>query len=161
MNKFITLLLLVNSVVMADYTHPSVNQLIQANNDPEGVVFELIESDKDTWKWAAPMIRDLRKQLREKYPNIDIAVVSHGQEQFQLLKKRVERQKNSISILKDLVQRSDVNLHVCGAHSSWFNIPADNYIYIVDVADSGPAKINDYINLGYQLIELNRPIQMK
>ena len=74
MNKIIALLLIVNSAVIADYSHPSVTQLIQANNDPDGVVFELIESDKDTWKWAAPMIRDLRTQLKEKYPDIDINV---------------------------------------------------------------------------------------
>lgn len=142
---------------MANYTHPGVDRLIQANNDPEGVIFELIESDKNTWKWAAPMIKDLRMQLKEKYPNIEIAVVSHGQEQFQLLKKRVDRQKGAVSILKDLVQRKDVDLHVCGAHSSWFNISVDDYIDIVDVADSGPAKINDYINLDYQLIQLHKP----
>lgn len=146
---------------MANYTHSIVDRLIQTNNDLEGVVFELIESDKDTWKWAAPMIKDLRIQLKEKYPNIEIAVVSHGQEQFQLLKKRVDRQKETISILENLVQRKDVDLHVCGAHSSWFSIPADDYIDIVDVVDSGPAKINDYINLGYQLIQLHKPSQVK
>ena len=74
MNKIIALLLIVNSAVIADYSHPSVTQLIQTNNDPDGVVFELIESDKDTWKWTAPMIRDLRAQLKEKYPDIDINV---------------------------------------------------------------------------------------
>jgi len=142
---------------MANYTHPSVNRLIQANNEPVGVVFELIESDKRTWTWAAPMIKDLKDQLKAKYPDIEIAVVSHGREQFQLTKKRAKRQKAAISILEDLVRKEDVGLHVCGTHSSWYDIPTSSYIDIVDVAVSGPAKINDYINLDYQLIILKKP----
>ncbi|MBT5165446.1 MAG: DsrE family protein, partial [Candidatus Thioglobus sp.] len=51
----------------------------------------------------------------------------------------------------------NIDLHVCGAHSSWFGINPDGYIDIVDVAVSGPAKINDYINLGYQPIQLHKP----
>ena len=56
------LLLLISGAVIANYTHPSVNRLIQANDEPAGVVFELIESDKNTWTWAAPMIKDLKDQ---------------------------------------------------------------------------------------------------
>jgi hypothetical protein len=52
------------------------------------------------------------------------------------------------------VRKEDVSLHVCGTHSSWYDIPESSYIDIVDVAVSGPAKINDYINLGYQPIQL-------
>lgn len=146
---------------MANYSNPDVNQLLESNNEPEGVVFELIESDKKTWKWAAPMIKDLRVQLKEKYPNIEIAVVSHGREQFQLLKKRVKSQQKAISILENLVHKENVDLHVCGQHSSWFGIKPEGYIDIVDIAVSGPAKINDYINLGYQPIQLNKPNNIK
>ncbi|MCS5586546.1 MAG: DsrE family protein [Gammaproteobacteria bacterium] len=148
------LLLLISSTVIANYTHPGVNRLIQADINPTGVVFELIESDKSTWTWAAPMIKDLKEQLKAKYPDIEIAIVSHGREQFQLIKERVKSQELAISILKDLVRKEEVDLHVCGTHSSWYDIPASSYIDIVDVAVSGPAKINDYINLGYQPIQL-------
>jgi len=155
--KALMLLLLISSVVMANYTHPYVNRLIQNNDEPVGVVFELVESDKRTWEWAAPLIQDLRMQLKEKYPKIEIAVVSHGREQFQLIKKRAKRQKQAISILEDLVRKDDVNLHVCGTHSSWFGIEPNSYLDIVDVTVSGPAKINDYINLGYHPIQLYKP----
>jgi len=155
MVKFkILLLLLISSAAMANYMHPGINRLIQANDNPTGVVFELIESDKSTWVWAAPMIKDLKDQLKAKYPDIEIAVVSHGREQFQLTKKRAKHQELAISILGDLVRKEGVDLHVCGTHSSWYDIPASSYIDIVDVAVSGPAKINDYINLGYQPIQL-------
>ncbi|MBT3744358.1 MAG: hypothetical protein HOG86_02405, partial [Candidatus Thioglobus sp.] len=108
------ILLLLSSTLMANYSNPYVNQLLESDNEPEGVVFELIESDKKTWKWAAPMIKDLKIQLKEKYPNIEIAVVSHGREQFQLLKSRVKSQQKAIAILEGLVQQENIDLHVCG-----------------------------------------------
>jgi len=75
MIKFkVLVLLLLSSAVIANYTHPSVNRLIQGNDEPVGVVFELVENDKSTWEWAAPMIQDLRMQLKAKYPEIEIAV---------------------------------------------------------------------------------------
>ena len=161
MIKFkVLVLLLLSSAVIANYTHPSVNRLIQGNDEPVGVVFELVENDKSTWEWAAPMIQDLRMQLKAKYPEIEIAVVSHGREQFQLIKKRAKRQKQAISILEDLVRKDNVNLHVCGTHSSWFGINPNSYLDIVDVTVSGPAKINDYINLGYQPVQLYKPSQV-
>ena len=160
MNKIKAIfILLLSSTIMANYTHPAVDRLLQSDNTPEGVVFELIENDKKTWEWAAPMLKELRDQLKEKYPNIEIAIVSHGREQFQLIKQRGIRQKEEISILENLVQKKDVDLHVCGTHSSWYDIPESNYIDIVDVAVSGPAKINDYINLDYQLILLKNPTE--
>jgi len=150
-----------SSVYVQEYLHPSVTRLIEANDSPTGVVFELIESDKKTWEWAAPMIKSLKQQLKEKYPDIEIAVVSHGSEQFQLTKKSAKKQKAAISILEDLVRNENVDLHVCGTHSSWVGIPASSYIDIVDVAVSGPAKINDYINLGYQPVQLYKPSNLR
>jgi intracellular sulfur oxidation DsrE/DsrF family protein len=90
-----------------------------------------------------------------------IDIVSHGSEQFQLTRKSAKKQKAAISILEDLVRNENVDLHVCGTHSSWVGIPASSYIDIVDVAVSGPAKINDYINLGYQPIQLYKPSNLR
>ena len=162
MNKIKAIfLLLLSSPIMANYTHPAVDRLLQSDNTPEGVVFELIENDKKTWEWAAPMVKELRDQLKEKYPNIEIAIVSHGREQFQLLKKRAKKQPQAIATLQDLVHTKNVNLHVCGAHSSWFGIDPSAYINFVDVTDSGPAMINNYIDLGYQPIQLYKPNMIK
>lgn len=140
-----------------EYTHPNITQLISANEEPFGVVFELVEGDQDAWQWAAPMVKDFSKQLKKKYPQISIAIVSHGYEQFQLTKKNIKQQNKTFSILKGLVDKGGADLHVCGTHSSWYNVPDEDYIDIVDVAVSGPAKINDYINLDYHLIQLQRP----
>jgi intracellular sulfur oxidation DsrE/DsrF family protein len=155
--KILLLMMLTISYSLANaqenYSHPGIDYLIKANVEPVGVVFELIEWGDNTWQWAAPMIRDLKAQLQDKYPKIEIAIVSHGGEQFQLTRKKAKEQPRAISLLKNIVE-DGTNLYVCGTHSSWKNIPETDYIDIVNVAVSGPAKINDYINLGYVPIQL-------
>lgn len=139
------------------YTNPDINRLLQMKESPDGVVFELISWDEHTWQWAAPMITDLRNQLKAKFPDIDVAIVSHGGEQFQLTKARQQEQPEAIAQLADLTE-DGVNLHVCGTHSSWKDVPDTAYIDIADVSPSGPAQINDYIKLGYRHILLQRPL---
>ena len=140
----------------AGYSHPQVEQLLAAEHEPDGVVFEVLAWDRNTWSWAAPMIADLRGQLRQKYPDLPVAIVSHGGEQFQLTQERAAQQPGAIAQLTGLVGEG-VDLHVCGAHSLWNQVPLDDYIDIVDVAPSGPARVNDYVALGYTLILLRDP----
>lgn len=138
------------------YVHSTINRLLAAEEAPDGVVFELLSWDEHTWQWAAPMITDLRNQLKVKFPQVDVAVVSHGGEQFQLTKARQQEQPQAIAQLKTLTD-DGVNLHVCGTHSSWQDVPDTAYIDIADVSPSGPAQINDYIKLGYRHILLQKP----
>lgn len=150
------LILFSPSLLASEWTHPTVDRLLQTGQNPDGVVFELISWDDKTWQWAAPMITSLRTQLRSKYPDIDVAVVSHGGEQFQLTRERQQEQPGAIAQLAELTE-DGVNLHVCGTHSSWKDVPDSAYLDMVDVSPSGPAQINDYIKLGYEHILLQKP----
>jgi intracellular sulfur oxidation DsrE/DsrF family protein len=143
-------------LLAADYRNTDVDRLLKSSDEPDGVVFELISWDEKTWSWAAPMITDLRQQLRQRFPNIDIAIVSHGGEQFQLTYSRQDEQPEAIAQLTDLTKEG-VYLHVCGTHSQWNDVPEEAYLDIVDVSPSGPAQINDYIRLGYTHILLRQP----
>ena len=138
------------------YSHPTIERLLQADESPDGVVFELLAWDEFTWRWAAPMIADLRAQLQQKFPQVDVAVVSHGGEQFQLTREQAKQQPQAIAQLQSL-QADGVDLHVCGAHSLWNDVPVSAYIDFVDVSPSGPAQLNDYIKLGYRHILLQQP----
>lgn len=162
-NKFssftlvIFLLLFQSSLFASDYSSLSVNKILQSTEEPAGVVFELVSWDENTWQWASPMINNLRNQLKTKFPEIDIAVVSHGAEQFQLTRDKVYKQAKAIAQLSELVE-DGVDLHVCGTHSSWRDVPDSAYIDIADVAPSGPAQINDYVKLGYEHVLLQKPL---
>ena len=150
-------LVLLSPLTHADgYSHPHIERIIAADEPPEGVVFELVFWDDNTWTWAAPMISDLRAQLQNRFPGLDVAIVSHGGEQFQLTQSRVDEQPEAIAQLLSLADEG-VDFHVCGTHSEWNDIPTSEYIDIVDVSPSGPAQVNDYIALGYRLIVLRKP----
>lgn len=156
---FYSILLLVlwtPSIMASQYTNKQVDALIASGHEPDGVVFELMAWGSDTWNWAAPMLNDLRNQLKARYPDIDIAVVSHGSEQFQLTKQAAAEQPQAVQTLTELTG-DGVSLHVCGTHSEWNNISEDSYLDIVDVSPSGPAQINDYVKLGYKKIFLRKP----
>ena len=131
-----------------------IEDILTLKEEPPGVVFELIESTHYVWTWAAPKIRSYVSQLRVKFPNIDLAIVSHGREQFSLTKKSAPSIVEEISILKDMNKNDSVDISVCGTHSKWLNVSRENYLPFVNVAESGPALINDYKNLGYILILL-------
>ncbi len=154
---YMLLLLLVTSLSQAaDYNDARINRLLNAEQAPDGVVFELISWDDKTWQWAAPMIADLRRQLQQKFPGIDVAVVSHGGEQFQLTKAAAPQQPQAIAQLQSLTD-DGVNLHVCGTHSYWNDVEESAYLDMVNVSPSGPAQVNDYIKLGYTHILLRKP----
>ena len=156
MKKIIVLLLLIVNVPILANSHDKIEQIVQSGNEPFGVVFELVEGNKEAWEWAGPLLKNHTDTLRKKYPDIAIAIVSHGFEQFQLTKSSAQTNQNSINILTELVNQQNADLHVCGTHSSWYQVPEDGYIDIVDVAISGPAKINDYLNLDYQLVKISQ-----
>ncbi len=153
----IFLLIFQSPAFATEFSNLSVTKIIQSNEVPDGVVFELMSWDKNTWQWASPMIYSLRNQLKAKYPEIDVAVVSHGAEQFQLTKDKVLEQAKAIAQLSELVE-DGVSLHVCGTHSSWRDVPNSSYIDITDVTPSGPAQINNYINIGYKHVMLQSPL---
>lgn len=139
------------------YAHPAVKQMLQAPQVPDGVVIELLDWNANTWQWATPLITSIREQLKSRYPDIDVAVVSHGAEQFQLTKDQRAQQPLALNQLQQL-DAEGVNVHVCGTHSYWQDVPQTAYLDFVDVSPSGPAQINDYIKLGYKHILLKRPL---
>ena len=149
----IALMLFSNMTLAQEYKNFEVERLLNAKEEPAGVVFETITWDENAWDWAAPMLKQFRQQLLAKYPGLDIALVSHGGEQFELTKDKAKKNAVTFKALKSLSD-AGVDLHVCGTHSSWQNIDDSEYADFIDVSPSGPAQINDYIKLGFTHILL-------
>lgn len=140
----------------SQYKNFEVERIIQSGEEPDGVVFELMSWKQNTWQWASPMISQFSKDLREKYPELDIAVVSHGNEQFDLVKRPENDNLPGIAQLKS-ISEDNVDVHVCGTFSGWRDVPAEAYLDFIDVAPSGPAQVNNYIKLGYKHVTLREP----
>lgn len=137
-------------------TTEDVTRLLGQKTPPFGVVFEIAEEDDDALNWAIPEVKKQIIRLRKKYPTINLAVVSHGYEQFALATdERTEFEDlhgNVESLGKD-----NVDVHVCGTHASWYGKSDEDFPAYVDVSPAGPAQINDYASLGYVVVRVTEP----
>lgn len=148
--------LLLPVVLLAAPVHADseVEQLLAGDEMPVGVVFEIVEDEEDALGWALPRVRDYSRRLRERFPDLPIAVVTHGSEQFALLSREADGELSGIHDAARSLRDDDIDLHVCGAHAGWYGHVSEDFPSYVDVSPSGPAQINDYANLGYEVIRL-------
>lgn len=132
----------------------TVDDLLAADEAPAGVVFEIVEGDSEALTWAIPLAKKLTAQLRDRFPGLAVAVVSHGYEQFLLQTEN----RNAYAAVHDevlnLASKSDVPVHICATHASWYDVTPDDFPDYIDSAPSGPAQISAYEALGYQLIRI-------
>ena len=133
----------------------TIERLLAQDEAPFGVVFEIVERDTDALQWAIPAINRYVRQLRKRFPDIGLAVVSHGQEEFALMKSRQADNAEVHRVVQSLVA-DDVPVHVCGTLASWRGKNADDFPDYVDVTPAGPTEIRNYEAMGYILIELKR-----
>jgi intracellular sulfur oxidation DsrE/DsrF family protein len=134
-----------------------LDEILQRNEAPEGVVFEIVSGDSDHLRWAIPTVQQYIRQLRQRFPELPVAVVSHGQEQFALTRDKQQQYDKVHRGIQSLVKDSNVPVHVCGTYAEWHNVAESEFPDYVDVAAAGPAQINDYRQLGYLLVTIERP----
>ncbi len=132
-----------------------VARLLENPDAPPGVVFELISGDLYFLAQSMPKIRELSKRLRERFPGLDIAVVSHGVEEFSLTRARQREFPELHDAVRSLSRDQNIPVHVCGTHASWRNVTAEAFPEYVDVAPVGPAQIRAYQELGYELVVIS------
>ena len=131
-----------------------VKDILALQEAPAGIVFEIVTGAANSLEWALPEAQNYIKELRVRFPELDIAIVTHGNEQFALKSNNNKKYKKVHSLTQQLVQKDHVPLHVCGTYASWKNVSEEEFPDYVNVAAAGPATINDYVALGYILIKL-------
>ena len=150
-------MILLSAVAGLVFADPEVDRLLEAEEGPVGVVFEIVEGEEDALRWALPEVARLSARLRERFPDLPIAVVTHGREQFGLLANEADGPLADIHGRAQQLRAEEVDLHVCGVHAGWDGYTPEDFPAYVDVSASGPAQIRDYRNIGFVLIELERP----
>jgi len=128
-----------------------LDNLLARSTTPDGVVFEIVESDKSALEYLLPRVREAITKIREKFPDTDFAVVSHGREEFALQTRYQTEQSEIHNAVLSLVAE-DVPVYVCETHAGWYGVSAEDFPDYVEVAPTGPGQINLYLELGYQLI---------
>lgn len=146
--------LFISQPIFAENSAEKINQLLSAKEAPAGVVFEIVSKKENRLNWALPKAQGYIKKLRKKFPKLEIAVVTHGNEEFALKKNNEKKYKKVHSLTRQLVNDEHVPVHVCGTYASWKGVEKEDFPDYVDVAAEGPATINDYVALGYVKIRL-------
>lgn len=149
-------LLLWPVVLWAD-SQRQVEQLMQQAEPPIGVVFEIVTSDEAGLEWALPLTRRYIEQLRQRYPDLPLAVVTHGREQFALQNADRDAQQALHTQVRSLTD-NDIPVYVCGTYAGWRGLNPEDFPDYVNVAAAGPAQINDYLALGYTRVLVRQRI---
>ena len=141
-----------NSLAIAN-TDADVDFIASASKPPAGVIFEVVEGNEKALELALKKINQYSEKLKKAIPTIKLAVVSHGTEQFALLKENQKKYKTTHKKVQSLMS-NDVPVHVCGTHASWYNLSEKDFPDYVDVTVAGPKKIRDYQRMGYALVKI-------
>jgi len=159
-NKFTLIIALIlsnlfftQSIFAAD-ANKQIEQILSLKKVPEGIVFEIVTGADNSLEWALPKTYRFIKKLRARFPKLEVAIVTHGNEQFALKTSNNKKYKKVHSLTQQLGQKDAIQLHVCGTYAKWKNVSEEEFPDYVDVTAEGPATINDYIALGYTLIKL-------
>lgn len=119
---------------------------------PPGVVFEIVDWEEEYLATAIPWLKQQIVALRNQYPGLNVAVVSHGREQFALLKDTEAAFPEIHSGARRLISDHDVKLELCLGHANMRGFSKSDFPEYVDIEASGPSQIAVYEALGYDKV---------
>ena len=154
MQRIFTLLATLLSILIAAPASADIDRLLASKTAPYGVVFEVVEGDESALSWVLPRIERHSKRLRAKFPEVKIAVVTHGTEQFGLTQSFTGAKAKKISRKALQMSSAGTELHVCGGHAAARDVPASAFPAHVNVAASGPQQVRKLVSEGYVLVQI-------
>ncbi len=143
------------SVSASASTDSEIQAILNQAEAPPGVVFEVVSLFEGALKSVIPKIAGYSSALRKRFPEISIAVVSHGNEQFALTKNNKEQYNKLHKQVKKLSMEDDIPVHICATYAERKNVAESAFPDYINVAASGPSQIANYRELGYLLIKLD------
>jgi intracellular sulfur oxidation DsrE/DsrF family protein len=142
---WIGLLALAGSAVAAP---PTLDALLAGPQAPPGVVFEIVDRDPGALEVALPWVKHASQQLKARFPDLPMALVTHGQEMFAL--QTGGRAGNpAVHELAESLSHDGIPVHVCGTFAGWRGMAVEDFPAYVDVAPAGPTQIRNYEALDY------------
>ena len=128
--------------------------LLKETKAPAGVVIEITSGDPLYLEKIIPEVRADIALLQKKFNKLPVAIVSHARESLILATKSTDEHKELHNQIKDLSDKTNTTIHVCGTYASWFNISENEFPEYINVSPAGPVQVDDYVELGYIHIEL-------
>jgi len=133
----------------------TVEEILQMKKEPVGVVFEIVSNNPDELAKVLPTVQKDVQRLHKRFPGLDIAVVSHGMEQFALTKKNQSKFSKTNQEVQSLAKDPNTTFHVCGAFAAMHNVSPEDFPDYVDVAAHGPLQIQTYMDFGYLKVKID------
>ena len=149
-----SLCLLLAATMVSASELEDVTKVLQLKTAPVGVVFEMVGGDADSLNLALRRTEAYVSKMRKVFPDAKYVIVSHGLEQFSLLEHNREDNPELHKRVESIVKNKDIPLHVCGAFAEMNEVDPKEFIKSVQVADSGPLQIQEYVEQGDILIEM-------
>ena len=129
--------------------------VMKLEQGPVGVVFEIVGGDAESLHKAINRIKGYMKKIKLRFPDSKFVVVSHGMEQFSLLKEKEDDHPELHKQVQSLVKEDQTPLQVCGSFAEMMGVEDKEFLSIVNVVASGPAQIEFYKYKGYRLVEMD------
>ncbi len=128
--------------------------VIFSGEQPEGVLFLVMEQDDEALYWVLPRVTHYTQQLREKWSDLAIVVLSHGDEMLSLTNDLKSLHNELHQAIKKLMADYNVLFQVCGSYASFADIDVSEFPDHIDVVPFAPAEIETYRQMGFKMINL-------
>jgi len=142
--------------VYAASSAETIDRLLANDTPPPGVVFDIDEWDNEALQWAIPLVRGYVDRLRARFPGLDMVVVSHGDEEFALM-KYAEPDFGSLHRQVEALVADQVPVHVCAGHAVMSGYSENGFIDSVDKVSAGVETVAEYRRRGFVHVPVLRP----
>ena len=136
------------------FPEQSEMDMIYSAEEPEGIVFLVMEHDEEALYWVLPRVERYARQLREKWNDIPIVVLSHGDEMLALVEEFMSLNEKLHQSIIELAEKYDVVFQVCGSYAAFSDVDSSEFPDHIDVVPSAPAEISNYRHMEYKFISL-------
>ena len=127
---------------------------IRTDHKPEGILFLVMEQDQEAFQWVLPRVIHYTRQLREKWSDLTIVMLSHGEEMFALRTEYRPLYEKLHQDVLTLVSEYDVLFQVCGSYASFSNVVPSEFPDYIDVVPFAPAEIENYRLMEFKIVNL-------
>ena len=149
--------LLTQSFAMSTEEFPEQEEILlilQSKPAPAGVIFTIKEYDEDALEWVLPRVAHYISMLHKKMPGLAVAMMSHGDELTAASTGLAAKYPTTHKLLRKLTKQQGLVFHVCNTAARMSGLAEEDFPDYVNVVPFGPSQVEDYLALGYELVDL-------
>jgi hypothetical protein len=96
-----------------------IRYLIARDEALQSDLIYITEYDEDAYIWVAPRLEYSVYLLREKFPDVPLIIISHGDEMRSFAHANKVKYQRVYASIKHMVEMLEVHFQVCGSFASY------------------------------------------